>query len=61
MLEVAFHLLFEVVFYGKGYWTLRLLSGGRIKPDKWSDGTVILAGIVATAVWCVPLLAWLTS
>lgn len=61
MLEVLFHLLFEVVFYGKGYWTLRLVSGGRIKPARWSDGAVMLTGIFATAAWCVPLLIWLTS
>ncbi len=61
MLEALFHLLFEVLLYGKGYWTLRLLSGGRIKPDKWNDGIVTLIGLLATAAWCVPLVIWLAS
>lgn len=61
MLEALFHLLFEVVLYGRGYWTLRLLSGGRIQPGKWSDGAVTLVGLVVTAAWCVPLIIWLVS
>lgn len=61
MLEILFHLVFEVVLYGKGYWTLRLVSWGRIKPARWSDTTVSLIGLLVTAAWCVPLFIWLTS
>jgi hypothetical protein len=61
MLEALFHLLFEVLLYGKGYWTLRLLSGGRIQPGKWNDGIVILVGFAVTVAWGLPLIIWLAS
>lgn len=59
MLEALFTFVFEVVLYGKGYWTLRLLSAGRIKPQRWNDGMVCLVGLLVTLVWCVPLVLWL--
>lgn len=61
MLEALFSLVFEVVLYSKGYWTLQLVSAGRIQPKRWNDSLVALVGLVATLVWCVPLLLWLSS
>ncbi|MDN5514579.1 MAG: hypothetical protein L0G82_05030 [Pseudomonas sp.] len=61
MLEALFSLVFEVVLYGKGYWTLKLVSAGRIQPKRWNDSLVALVGLVATLAWCVPLLLWLAS
>lgn len=59
MLDAVLHGLVEVVLYGKGYWTVRLLSGGRIDPGKWRESVVTLIGLLVTAAWCVPLLVWL--
>lgn len=61
MLEALFHLLVEVLLYGKGYWILRLLSVGRIRPGSWNDGLVSLVGLLATLLWAVPLLIWLSG
>lgn len=55
MLEALLTFVFEVVLYGKGYGTLKLLSAGRIKPQRWNDGLVSLVGVLATLLWCVPL------
>lgn len=61
MLEVMSYLLIEVVIYGQGYWALRLLSAGRIRPDRWNQAMVCLIGVLVTVAWCVPLLLWLTG
>jgi len=61
MLEALFSFVFEVVLYGKGYWTLRLVSAGRIQPKRWNESLVALVGLLATLAWCMPLLLWLTS
>jgi hypothetical protein len=61
MLEALFHLLVEVLLYGKGYWTLRLFSVGRIRPGGWNDGLVSLVGLLVTLLWAVPLLIWLSG
>jgi hypothetical protein len=61
MLEALFHLVVEVLLYGKGYWTLRLLSVGRIRPGCWNDGLVSLVGLLATLLWAAPLLIWLSG
>lgn len=61
MAEVLSYLLIEVLIYRQGYWALRLLSFGRIRPDGWSDARVGLVGVLVTVAWCVPLLLWLTG
>jgi hypothetical protein len=61
LIEALFHFLVEVLLYGKGYWSLRLLSLGRIEPSDWNDGLVSAIGLAVTLAWCVPLLLWLTG
>nr|WP_298170607.1 hypothetical protein [uncultured Pseudomonas sp.] len=57
-MEALFYFLVEVLLYGKGYWSLRLLS---IDPRGWSDGLVSLVGLMVTLAWLVPLLLWMTG
>jgi hypothetical protein len=60
-MEALFYFLVEVLLYGKGYWSLRLLSLGRIDPRSWNDGLVSLVGLMVTLAWFVPLVLWVTG
>jgi hypothetical protein len=60
-MDALFYFLVEVLLYGKGYWSLRLLSLGRIDPSSWNDGWVSLVGLMVTLAWFVPLVLWATG
>lgn len=60
-METLFYFLVEVLLYGKGYWSLRLLSLGRVDPGSWNDGLVSLVGLMVTLAWFVPLVLWVTG
>ena len=61
MIEALASFLVEVLLYGKGYWSLRILSLGRIDPHRWNDGLVSLVGLMVTLAWCVPLVLWVSA